>query len=327
MHSEHCMDLIYAGQTAVCVTENPTFMGVAAQERVRHFVKTRHAEGKRIVFWLMAAPSAFAWYEAFVGDCTSDDEFAQIVSQSEFFQFDDYPIGRQDPRFPVTFRHLLETQVFDRLGRARPAAENIHLLELTGGPGDSDVLRDYEKQLLDRVHDSKTVVIQIKGIGMDGHWGFHGRETPLDAAAGYISVPINRQNRIQQTIDWPEFFPTPKSVPDSAATATVNLFLKADHIIDLVPQASKRFSVLAAYGTDLPIEGVPSSALKTHGSSWSFLTRDAAEVLISYRRTGALSESDLAVIDEIWGNDQESRDWARSLLVNAGIIDSDSNTR
>lgn len=59
---------------------------------------------------------------------------------------------------------------------------------------------------------------------------------------------------------------------------------------------------------------------KTHGSSWSFLTRDAAETLITYRRTGALSAPDLAAIDEIWGNDQESRKWARSVLVEAGML-------
>jgi len=326
MHSEHCADILYSGQTAICVTDDPGAMGLAAQERLRTFTKNRHAEGKRLVFWLMAAPSAFTWYEAFVRDCHIDRVFAQIVSQSEFFQFDDYPIGRTDPRFPVTFRHLLETQVLDKLGNARPPAEQIHMLELTGGDGDSDVLRNYESQLFARAQDNDTVIIQVKGIGMDGHWGFHGRETPLDAPAGYITVPINRQNRMQQTIDWPEFFPTPESVPDSAATATVSLFLKADHILDLVPQASKRFSVLAAYGTNDPIPGVPASAIKTHGSSWAFCTRDAAESLITYRRTGALSESDLTAIDEIWGNDQVSREWARSVLADAGILVADYNT-
>jgi 6-phosphogluconolactonase/glucosamine-6-phosphate isomerase/deaminase len=295
-------------------------MGTAAQERLRQFAKDRVDSGKRIVFWLMAAPSAFAWYEAFLQDCRTDTEFAAIVSQSEFFQFDDYPIGRSDPKFPVTFRHLLETQLFDQLGDALPPEDHIHRLELNGDGNDAAVLRDYEQKLLYRLNDLGTTVIQVKGIGMDGHWGFHGRETPLDAAPGYISVPINRQNRIQQTLDWPEYFPSVESVPYSAATATVNLFLMADHIIDLVPQPSKRFSVLATYGTNEPIGSIPASALKSHGSSWSFMTRAAAESLISYRRTGSLRDTDVAAIDAIWGADQESRDWARSVLVGAGIM-------
>jgi hypothetical protein len=80
----------------------------------------------------MAASSAFAWYDAFVEDCCTDDEFVSIVAQTEFFQFDDYPISRTDPQFPVTLRHLLEIRFFDRLGPARPPEEHIHKLELTG---------------------------------------------------------------------------------------------------------------------------------------------------------------------------------------------------
>ena len=324
MHSEYCTDLLYTGQTVICITEDEAHMGIAAQERLRGFAKAGAGGGKRIVFWVMAAPSAFAWYDAFVDDCRTDDGFASIVAEAEFFQFDDYPISRTDPKFPVTFRHLLKTHLFDRLGAARPPEDHIHKLELTGDDSDTIVLRDYERALIERLQDPETIVIEVKGIGMDGHWGFHGRETPLDAEPEYISIPINRQNRIQQTLDWPEYFPSVDDVSDSASTATVNMFLMADNIIDLVPQPSKRFAVLATYGTNEPIQSIPASALKTHGSSWSFITKAAGESLAPYRRSGVLRDSDLAAIDAIWGDDQESREWARSILVRAGIITTES---
>ncbi len=309
-----------AGKTRITVVPDERSMGRAAQKIVKARALEAADEGKNVVFWLMAAPSALAWYDAFIADCRDDADFARVVRRSHFFQFDDYPIARSDPRFPVTFRHLLEDKVYRRLGDAAPPAENIHPLEIDGSDGDDERLKNYGESLRATLDDPGVHVIEVKGIGMDGHWGFHGRETPLDHPAEMIRVPINRQNRIQQTIDWPQYFPEVTDVPDYAATATVGFFLLAGTIVDLVPQRSKIFSVLASYGNDEVIDSIPSSALKTHGNSYSVLTADAAKGVMAYRETGRLTPEIHAALDEIWKEDEESRMWARSVLSEAHIM-------
>lgn len=318
----YCSETLLAGLTRLCILDDEKTMGSAAQETVRNRVKTAAAENKRIAFWLMAAPSAFSWYDAFIEDCRRDHEFAGIVRRSEFFQFDDYPIPRDDSRFPVTFRHLLETRLYNRLGDASPPDDHIHPLEIDGSASDAIRLREYADSLKTVLDDPDTYVIEIKGIGMDGHWGFHGRETPIDHPAEMIRIPINRQNRIQQTIDWPEFFPDVASVPDSAATASVGLFLRAQTIVDLVPQRSKLFALLASYGTDNLVPEIPSSALKNHQDSYSFLTRTGAEALLQFRSNGHITEALQSELDGIWNDDEESRRWARSVLKGCGITSS-----
>lgn len=315
-----CRQYLQAAKTWICVTENETAMGQAAQGVVRDRAKKASDEGKHVVFWVMAAPSGFAWYDAFIRDCEQDAEFAEIVGRSEFFQFDDYPIGRNDRRFPVTFRNLLEQRLYGRLGAAAPSADHIHRLELDGTAADDVLLRRYGESLFKLLDDPGVHVIEVKGIGMDGHWGFHGRETPLDHPAEMFWVPINRQNRIQQTLDWPEYFPDVEAVPDSAATAAVGMFLKAQTIVDLVPQRSKLFSVLAAYGTDEVLGDIPSSALKGHNDSHSFLTEAAAEALVEFRSKGSLSAATREALDGIWKDDGESREWARSVLEKGRMV-------
>ena len=313
------MRALTAGLTNICIAGDERAMGELAQQRVRSEVLAADRAGKRIVFWLMAAPSGFSWYDRFVNACTHDSEFGRVVEHAEFFQFDDYPIARGDSRFPVTFRHLLEGRVFDRLEAGAVDAERIHLLELTGSD-DEAVMASYADELRRRLDDPDTFVLEVKGIGMDGHWGFHGRETPIDAPPDFITIPINRQNRIQQVLDWPQYFPTVDAVPDSAVTATVGLFMRADCIVDLVPQHAKAFAVLAAYGTGRVVPAIPSSCVVDHPSSFSFITDAAAAALAEYRDTGSIGAHTAGDLDALWGADAQSRAWARSVLTQSGIV-------
>lgn len=303
-----------AGDARISVVATEEEMGQAAQKLIRQRACDAVAAGKRVVFWLMAAPSGFAWYDSFIRDCHEDPEFAHVVQSAHFFQFDDYRIPRGDARFPVTFRHLLEERVFNRLGSAHPGDDHVHPLELMGNTSDAITVLSYREELQTFLKDPETVVIQVKGIGMDGHWGFHGRETGIDHPAEFMEVPINRQNRIQQTLDWPQYFADLAAVPDTAVTASVALFIKADVIVDLVPQRSKLFAVLATYGTERVIPEIPSSAIKWHRDAHSFVTEAAAEALVQFRTTGTLTPEIIADLDRIWQNDEDSRQWSREIL-------------
>lgn len=305
------------GSAQVHVLPDEHAMGTAAQAHVRRCMTDAATQGKRIVLWLMAAPSGFAWYDRFVDDVNADESFASIVAETDFYQFDDYPIARTDPRFPVTFRHLLEDRLFGRL----PRTGAVHLLELDGSDRDAGTMAAYAAAIHERIADPDSFVLQVKGVGMDGHWGFHGRETPLDSPPAIVSVAMNAQNRIQQTIDWPEYFPTVADVPEYAATSTVALFRQADAIVDLVPQASKSFATLMCYGTDAVFPELPSSVVTELATARAFLTEAAAQSLLIWRKRGVLDETAMRQLDSIWGDDTASCEWARTLLQRAGFLE------
>lgn len=310
-----------AGAVEISVASDTAGMGRAAQDVVRRQAIAAVARGQQLAFWVMAAPSGFSWYEALVADAAADPEFATAVRGATFYQFDDYPIARGDERFPVTFRHLLESRLFGPLTAAGVSPAAVRLLELDGSEADAATMARYGEELAARLADPASFVIEIKGIGMDGHWGFHGRETPLEAPPGLMRVLINAENRRQQTIDWPEYFPTPDRVPDYAATATVSLFMQADLIVDLVPQPEKAFAVLASYGSGRTVPDIPSSLLVRHPNARSFLTEGSAALLAPARRDGLpLGRAAINRVTEIWGPGSESAAWAVELLRREGLV-------
>jgi 6-phosphogluconolactonase/glucosamine-6-phosphate isomerase/deaminase len=277
------MHTLQAGAVTVHVVEDERRMGELTAARVADQIRTAVDRGLRPVLWLMAAPSAFAFYRSFIEQCRRDNALAGVVRDIPIYQFDDYPVARSDVRFPVTFRALLEEHLFKPLAEVCGALDGTHPLELTGSAEDAGIAAAYGTEVAGLLASPECWVIQVKGIGMDGHWGFHGAATPLDAPPQIARVPIGPQNVRQQRIDWPDLFPRDEDVPSVAYSATVSLFLKADYIIDNVPQESKQFAVLACYGTDQVTGDVPSSALKEHTNAEAVVTRVAAEALLVHR--------------------------------------------
>jgi 6-phosphogluconolactonase/glucosamine-6-phosphate isomerase/deaminase len=306
-----------AGKVTIYIERDDDAMGKRTADMMAGVLKKAAASGKKPVLWLMAAPSGFAFYKAFTDLCRSDNELSGLMKKTKFFQFDDYPVGRGDPKFPITFRALLETYLFTPLEEICGKLDGIHLMELTGKGDDDRTASAYAEMLLRLLDDEAYYVAQIKGIGMDGHWGFHGSETPLGEVPKIIKVPMKGQNIHQQKIDWPRYFKTDADVPKHAYSFTVSAFMKADFIIDNVPQESKIFSVLAAYGDDTVVNEVPSSALKDHPNAAAVLTEKSAEILSEYRealvRTGSrkISRAMHERLAAIWkepGNPQAERE-------------------
>lgn len=305
-----------AGSTKIHITQTAREMGEKSARMAIGAMLEAKSDGRTPVLWLMAAPSGFEFYRAFIEQCSQDKDLARLCTETKYYQFDDYPVPRGDSRFPITFRHLLETRFFGPLSKVTGNLRDVHLLEV-GSPDDESVAERYAAELLGLAADDRHFLIQLKGIGMDGHYGFHGAETPLDHPAGIIKVRMNPANVHQQMLDWPQYFPTEESVPKYAYTCDVALFLKAGLIIDNVPQAAKMYSVLAAYGTGEVIPEIPSSAVKRHANSHAFLTRDAGAALAAFRSARAidpeakLAPEWLARLDALWkadGTKPESKD-------------------
>ncbi len=277
------VEVFQCGGMEVTVTKDEAAMGRLTAEHIIGVLKAKHEAGVTAALWLMAAPSAFAFYRELIAAAGRDPGLRALLPQTHFFQFDDYPIGRQSPKFAATFRRLLEEHLFEPLAAVCGPLAHLHPLELTGTDADRRVRDDYRDAVL-ALKRAGVYFIQLKGIGMDGHWGFHGAETPLDLPPGMITVPMQSQNVRQQMLDWPQFFPTPADVPETACTFNVAMFLLADEIVDNVPQASKAYAVLATYGTEAVINAVPSSAVKRHPRARAYLTRAAAAALLDFRR-------------------------------------------
>ena len=280
MQKEH---IIYSDTVKVNLVKNESLMGKMTVDHITKIIKEKYVQDKVIVFWLMAAPSGFPFYQALIERVERDIFLRKIIKKTHFFQFDDYPISRNSKKFSVTFRYLLENEFFKPLKNLCGKLPYIHFLELTGTDKDKEISIAYKEDLLD-LREKNSYIIQLKGIGMDGHWGFHGSETPLDMPLDMIEVPMNKQNVHQQRIDWPKLFPRAEDVPKTAYTFNVNMFLLADEIIDNVPQPTKEYAVLTTYGTDDIINAIPSSALKKHHNAQAYITEKAAKALIEFRK-------------------------------------------
>ncbi|MDR3201067.1 MAG: hypothetical protein LBT68_06365 [Spirochaetales bacterium] len=281
---------LQAGMVKILVEKDDSDMGLTSAALMAEALKNAAREGKKIVLWLMAAPSGFSFYRSFTELCKNDKELAKVVQGARFFQFDDYPISRDDPKFAITFRYLLEKNFYDPLQQVCGPLD-IQAMELRGDGGDDAAAGAYAESLCRLLNDPEYFVAELKGIGMDGHWGFHDSGVCLDAKPGIIRAPMTSLNIHQQRVDWPQYFKTDEDVPKFAYTFTVAAFMKADYIIDNVPQPSKKYSVLATYGNDTILGDVPSSALKKHPNAVAVLTRQSADVLEEYREACVQTKS------------------------------------
>jgi glucosamine-6-phosphate deaminase len=226
-----------------------------------------------IGFMVMAAPSAFAFYDAYTERARRDANLRAALHKTDFFQFDDYPLPAAHP---ATFRYLLDKHFISRV-RALVPEVRFHPLNVDARDAGA-VCVQYTERVLASGPD-----LQLKGVGENGHWGFHEPGVPLDGPPAFIRVALSEENAAQQLRDHPALFRTPADVPAAAYTANVALFLRTRVCIeDNVPQASKAFALLAAYGSDIVDMAVPSSALKRHPCAVVRTTTAAAWALEEY---------------------------------------------
>ena len=322
MQKEHIID---SGTVKVNIVKNESLMGKMTVDHITKVIKEKYVRDKVMVLWLMAAPSGFPFYQALIERVERDEFLREIIKKTHFFQFDDYPISWKSKKFSVTFRYLLENELFKPLRNLCGELPYIHFLELTGTDKDKEISMAYKEELLD-LREKNSYIIQLKGIGMDGHWGFHGAKTPLDLPPDMIAVSMNKQNIHQQRIDWPKFFPRAEDVPKTAYTFNVNMFLLADEIIDNVPQSTKEYAVLATYGTDDIINEIPSSALKKHHNTQAYITEKAAKALIEFRegrdnnKDYTLSNTTLNRLRNLWKDDTSKQYSKQNIKIMEGIL-------
>ncbi len=265
----------------------PDEMGAASAHRLALETIRLAQSQDRVGFLVMAAPSAFPFYSAFVRLASQSETLRDALAHTDFFQFDDYPLPASHP---ATFRHLLDTHFYSPLRELAPRI-TVHPLNVDA-PSPARVCAEYTRLVLDAGPD-----LQLKGVGENGHWGFHEPGIPLDAPPAYIRVETSEENVAQQLRDHPALFRARGEVPRDAYTANVPLFLRTRVCIeDNVPQPSKAFALLAGYATPAIEAAVPTSALKRHANATVRTTEAAAWALVKYVDHGFITSADVTCL-------------------------------
>lgn len=307
---------IRTGSVPICVYESAAHMGCAtavhiAQEQIR--LVSEHGSTSMMV---MAAPSAFPFYECYARLVKESPQLRDAVRATDFFQFDEYDLP---PDHPATFQRLLSDHLFDRLP-ADLVGANVHRFPLDDTDRDA-ACRQYGARVLESGPD-----LQVKGVGENGHWGFHEPGLPIDGEPKFMRVTLSEENARQQLRDHPDIYKSAADVPKYAYTANVPLFLETKHLIeDNVPQASKAFALLAAYGSAKVDPAVPSSALKRHPRSVVRTTQEASWALEAFRATGRVDSVAIErLVDSLAGDAAGERDrlvrYIRDVLAKMEIV-------
>ncbi len=266
------------------VYETPEDMGTASAIHLadRQVELAQHQE--TVGFLIMAAPSGYPFYAAYAALAEASGPLQAALSRTHFFNFDEYPLP---PAHPTSFSYLLRKRFFSRLQPWLPP-DNLHLFNPDCDDPEAHC-RDYARAVLDAGPD-----LQLKGMGENGHWGFHEPGIRLDGEPAYMRVALSEENVVQQLRDHPDLFRDPDEVPREAYTANVPLFLRTRRLIeDNVPQASKAFALLAAYGSDVVHPALPSSALKRHAGAVVRTTPEASWALEEYISRDCISKQSL----------------------------------
>lgn len=268
------------GGVKINVYGSPAEMGLASALSIASAQCQLVAESGTTSMIIMAAPSAYPFYEAYVRLVRCSADLQRALRATHLFQFDDYPLP---VHHPASFRFLILRRFIMPLSPYYDPAK-VHLLEADSLEPKSACL-SYGQMILEHGPD-----LQLKGLGENGHWGFHEPDVPLDGEPCFMKVRLREDNVAQQMRDHPGLFDSPDAVPREAYTANVSLFLRTRHLIEEnVPQASKAFALLAAYGSDVADACVPSSALKKHSSAVVRTTTSAAWALLEYRKRAVVA--------------------------------------
>ena len=291
------------------VYDTPEAMGTASAIHLadRQLELAQHQE--TVSFLIMAAPSGYPFYAAYAALVKDSGPLQAALSRTHFFDFDEYPLPAAHP---ASFSYLLRKRFFSHLQTWLPP-DNLHLLNPDCDDPEAHC-RAYARAVLDAGPD-----LQLKGMGENGHWGFHEPGIRLDGEPTYMHVALSEENVVQQQRDHANLYRDADEVPREAYTANVPLFLRTRHLIeDNVPQASKAFALLAAYGSDVIHPVVPSSALKQHAGAVVRTTLEASWALEEYRAHSCISKQSLDCVLDMMAADSvagAARDRERVIRV------------
>ena len=170
------LHVLPAGNLQVAVYDSPREMGLASALAIAAEQCRLVAENGETSLQLMAAPSAFPFYEAYIRLAQVSVELQQAIGQTHYLQFDDYLLRASPGVLASCSPHNLYgplSEWYDPArftssspmswGRRRPARPTPTCCRAGARP-------------------------DAQGQGEDGHWGFHQPGIPIDGEPAFITV-------------------------------------------------------------------------------------------------------------------------------------------
>ncbi|HCA47660.1 MAG TPA: hypothetical protein DEP45_09990, partial [Armatimonadetes bacterium] len=182
-----------AGKLQVAIYDSPREMGLASALAIAAEQVRLVAEKGETSLQLMAAPSAFPFYEAYAALASLSANLQHAIGRTHFFQFDDYLLPAHHQ---ASFRFLLTHSLFGPLSEWYDASKLHFFSPDLGDP--AEACEAYTALLLEHGPD-----LMLKGQGEDGHWGFHQPGIAIDGEPEFITVQMNEMNIAQQMRDHP----------------------------------------------------------------------------------------------------------------------------
>ena len=204
------------GKTGILIYENSGQASLAScLNVVLNQIKLVNEKGSASLM-LMAAPSAYEFYRAYIDMAESSRQLQAAIKNTHYLQMDEYILPQNHT---ASFKHLLKSKLFNHIDKYI-CRDNIHYFSVTPENIKKDC-RQYRDLILELGPD-----IQIKGQGEDGHWGFHQPYMSFDTVPQIVKVRLNIMNMSQQLRDHPDLYDSINQTPSEALTANVPLFMK-----------------------------------------------------------------------------------------------------
>jgi glucosamine-6-phosphate deaminase len=125
----------------------------------------------------------------------------------------------------------------------------------------------------------KPVDVGLIGIGENAHIAFNDPPADFETTEAFIIVKLDERCKLQQAGEG--WFKTPRDVPDTAVSMTVNRIMQCRTIISAVPHLIKAQAVAMALKNKIT-NRIPASILKQHPDFNLFLDQNSASGFMTY---------------------------------------------
>lgn len=233
-------------------------MGIAAAKDAASLIRTLLSQKEEINCVFAAAPS-------------QNDVLAALVQEElpweriRAYHMDEY-VGLTNTH-PASFGQYLRSHIFSLV-----PFKSVHYIA-------SDTVCPAEElcQAYSWLLAPLTIDIVFMGVGENGHIAFNDPgEADIHDTALVKIVNLDEVCRMQQVHDG--CFPNLDAVPRQAVTLTIPMFLRAGHLINVVPTALKAPAVKAMLYGEIS-EACPASVCRTHPGATLYLDQDSASLL------------------------------------------------
>jgi len=121
--------------------------------------------------------------------------------------------------------------------------------------------------------------VGLIGIGENSHIAFNDPPADFDTKEAYIIVKLDERCKLQQAGEG--WFKTPKDVPDTAVSMTVDRIMQCRTIASAVPHLIKADAVARTIKNKVTNK-IPASILKKHNDFNLFLDQNSASGFMTY---------------------------------------------